>query len=133
MNGVLIDTSAWIEFFNKSDSEVGNSVKSLIINNETIFLCPIVYQEILQGIKLDKDFEKIKNILSYFPMLENNPMEIAEKAIEIYRKTRKSGITIRKSNDCLIAAYAILNDVHLLQYDRDFVQMKKVISELKLL
>lgn len=117
MNGVLIDTSAWIEFFNKSDSEVGNSVKSLIINNETIFLCPIVYQEILQGIKLDKDFEKIKNILSYFPMLENNPMEIAEKAIEIYRKTRKSGITIRKSNDCLIAAYAILNDVHLLQYD----------------
>ena len=60
-------------------------------------------------------------------------MEIAEKAVDIYRTTRKNGITIRKSNDCSIAAYAILNNLVLLQYDRDFKQMQKVIKELKLL
>jgi len=50
-------------------------------------------------------------------------MELTNLAIEIYRKLRKSGITIRKSNDCLIAAYAILGDLYLLHKDRDFEEI----------
>ena len=133
MNGVIIDTSAWIEFFNKSDSEISNTVRNIVSDNTTIYLCPIIWQEILQGIKLDKDFKEIKYIFSFYPILKTDPMEIAEKAVDIYRTTRKNGITIRKSNDCSIAAYAILNNLVLLQYDRDFKQMQKVIKELKLL
>lgn len=133
MSRFLIDTSAWIEFFNKSNSDISKKVKELIANDEDIYLCPIIWQEILQGIKQDKDYNQIKSIFSFFPMLKNDPLEIAEKAVEIYRKTRKKGITIRKSNDCSIAAYAILNDLILLHYDRDFEQMQKVIKNLKLL
>ncbi len=126
MSGILIDTSAWIEFFNNPKSDVSNKVKELIVNNAEVYLCPIIWQEILQGIKLDKDYKQIKYILSFFPMLKNDSLIIAEKAVEIYRKTRNKGITIRKSNDCSIAAYAILNDLTLLQFDRDFVQMQKL-------
>jgi predicted nucleic acid-binding protein len=38
---------------------------------------------------------------------------------------RKAGVTIRKSNDCLIAAYAILGDLYLLHKDRDFEEISK--------
>ena len=132
MSGILIDTSAWIEFFNNSQSNISNKVKELIVKDAEVYLCPIIWQEILQGIKTEKDYEQIKYILSFFPMLKNDSLSIAEKAVEIYRKTRKNGITIRKSNDCSIAAYAILNDLYLLQYDRDFIQMQKVVKDLKL-
>ena len=76
----------------------------------------------------DNTFEDIKNILQDFNMLKFNIMEVTNTAIEIYRKLRKTGITIRKSNDCLIAAYAILGDLYLLHKDRDFEEMAKQIK-----
>jgi len=38
----------------------------------------------------------------------------------IYRSLRKEGVTIRKTNDCIIAAVAVENCVPLLHSDRDF-------------
>ena len=40
-------------------------------------------------------------------------------AADLYRSLRKNGITIRKSNDCLIAYYAISFAVSLVHTDRD--------------
>ena len=124
MKHVLIDTSVWIDFFNeKPMSPKSEILQRAIINNDVIYICPTIYQEILQGIRDDKTFENIKNILQDFNMLKFNIMELTNLAIEIYRKLRKTGITIRKSNDCLIAAYAILGDLYLLHKDRDFEEM----------
>ena len=47
-------------------------------------------------------------------------MEAAIGAADIYRKARKRGITVRKSNDCLIAYYAARHNIPVLQKDRDF-------------
>jgi len=98
-------------------------LQRLIENNDLIYICPVIYQEILQGIRDDNTFEDIKNIIQDFNMLRFNIMEVTNTAIEIFRNLRKSGITIRKSNDCLIAAYAILGDLYLLHKDRDFEKM----------
>ena len=60
---------------------------------------------------------------SYFANLiriSAEPYQMAEEAAKIYRVLRVKGITIRKPNDCLIAAYAINNNAYLLQDDRDF-------------
>jgi predicted nucleic acid-binding protein len=46
-------------------------------------------------------------------------------AINLYRHLRKKGITIRKSVDCLIASYAILEDMYILHNDSDFTQIAK--------
>jgi len=130
MKHVLVDTSVWIDFFNeKAMSPTSEMLQKLIENNQVIYICPTIYQEILQGIRDDNTFEDIKNILQGFNMLKFNIMEVTNTAIEIYRKLRKLGITIRKSNDCLIAAYAILGDLHLLYKDRDF---EKMASQIKL-
>jgi len=124
MKHVLVDTSVWIDFFNaKTMSPTAEILQKLIVNNDIIYICPTIYQEILQGIRDDNTFEDIKNILQDFNMLQFNIMELTNTAIGIYRKMRKAGITIRKSNDCLIAAYAILGDLYLLHKDRDFEEM----------
>ena len=126
MINVLVDTSVWIDFFNphSTDSEERQKLKSLIYDNKgNAVLCPVVYQEVLQGIREDKNFQEIKSLLAFFPMLEDDFPKVEDTAINLYRSLRKQGITIRKSNDCLIAAYALVNDLPVLFKDRDFEAM----------
>ncbi|MDR1452902.1 MAG: PIN domain-containing protein [Candidatus Margulisbacteria bacterium] len=50
-------------------------------------------------------------------------MLVTEQAVNLYRRLRKRGATIRASADCLIAAYALLADIPILHKDRDFKQI----------
>lgn len=131
-NGILVDTSVWIDFFNNKDSVHSNLLTSFIKNGEKIFICPIIYQEILQGIKDDYKFEEIKNIILNFNILDDNIMLITNEAIDLYRNLRKKGITIRKSVDCLIASYALVNNLHLFFIDKDFENIYQN-SEMKII
>lgn len=131
-NGILVDTSVWIDFFNNKDSVHSNLLTSFIKNDEKIFICPIIYQEILQGIKDDYKFEEIKNIILNFNILDDNIMLITNEAIDLYRNLRKKGITIRKSVDCLIASYALVNNLHLFFIDKDFENIYQN-SEMKII
>ncbi len=124
MNSVLVDTSVWVDFFNGAeDSKEAGVLQLLIDDNFDICICPTIYQEILQGIKDDKVFEDIKDILNSFRLIDMEIMKVTVHSIELYRSLRKKGITIRKSNDCLIASYAILNNVQVFHKDRDFNQI----------
>ena len=48
------------------------------------------------------------------------PRVDVEDAASIYRACRRIGHTVRSTNDCLIAAIAIRNDVPVLHRDRDY-------------
>lgn len=115
---VLVDSSAWIGYFNDL-LPTADTVEKLIQNGE-IVLCPIVWTEVLQGVRDDKVLEEMRLFLSGFAMLNDDMMVVAEKTVSLYRSLRKKGVTIRKTTDCLIASYALLNDVPILQIDRDF-------------
>jgi predicted nucleic acid-binding protein len=129
---VMVDTSVWIDFFNvENPSQESKTLQQLISDNQSICLCPIIYQEILQGIRDDRVFVDVKEILLDFEIIHSTWMDVTHSAINIYRTLRKSGITIRKSNDCLIAAYAIFANVSLLHKDRDFTEIAKK-SKLKI-
>lgn len=115
---VLVDSSAWIGYFNDV-LPTADTVEKLIQNGEVV-LCPIVWTEVLQGVRDDKSLEEMRLFLSGFAMLNDDMMVVAEKTVSLYRSLRKKGVTIRKTTDCLIASYALLNDVPILQIDRDF-------------
>jgi predicted nucleic acid-binding protein len=115
MKNIIIDTSVWIDFFNKKNvSPETLIVKKLIENNKQFYICPVIYQEVLQGIRDNNLFAKIKKILLKHNMVDIDIMEATNKGIDIYRTLRKKGITIRKSIDCLIASYAIIGKMYLL-------------------
>jgi len=121
---IIVDTSVWIDSFNpKIKTPEKEELVKLIQNDAPIYLCPMIYQEILQGIREDKTFENIKFILQQYKMIEIDIMEVTDYAVNLYRHLRKKGITIRKSMDCLIASYAIITDMYLLHNDIDFTQI----------
>lgn len=120
MNKVLVDTSVWIDALNGRETRQTKLLNRLIDEDVPIVLCPVIVQEILQGIKEDADFHEVKDNLSGFEMLNIDSLETAYGAAALYRGVRKQGITIRKSNDCLIAFYAISCKVALLHNDEDF-------------
>ncbi|MEI6050207.1 MAG: PIN domain-containing protein [Bacteroidota bacterium] len=117
---LLIDTSIWVDFFNGVDSDNVNVFSHYLENDFPIFICPVIIQEILQGIKSNKEYRQVKDCLFALNVLNDDSIEAALGAVKIYRKLREKGITIRKSNDCLIAYYAIKYSLKILHRDRDF-------------
>jgi len=125
MNNILVDTTIWVDFFReKVKSKQADVLQQLIEEENNICICPIIYQEVLQGIRDDKVFTEIKSILENITMINTPIMTVVGYAINLYRSLRKKGITIRKPYDCLIASYAILEDMYLLHNDSDFKQME---------
>jgi predicted nucleic acid-binding protein len=123
---LIVDSSVWIDSFNpKIKSTEKEILKQLIFNDNPIYLCPIIYQEVLQGIREDKIFKEVKSILQQYRMIEIDLMVATNYAINLYRHLRKKGIAIRKSVDCLIASYAILEDMYILHNDSDFTQIAR--------
>lgn len=122
---VLVDSSVWIDFINNVENEQTNILTDLFINESYVCICPVILQEVLQGIKEDKDFNRVKKDLGTFDVLKVEAVEAALEAVNIYRKLRKNGVTIRRSNDCLIAYYAIFHKARILHKDRDFTSIAK--------
>ena len=123
---LIVDSSVWIDGFSpKAKTPEKELLVQLIRKDYPIYLCPIIYQEVLQGIRDDKVFEQIKYILQQFVMINMDLLRVTNHAVDLYRSLRKKGITIRKPVDCLIASYAILADMYLLHKDDDFTKISK--------
>ena len=125
MKGILVDTSVWIDFFNGIKTKEADILSDYINEDYPVYLCDVVLQEILQGFSSEKDYKKVKDILLSFPFLETIPIDFAIGAADLYRKLRKKGTTIRKSNDCLIACHGIYYMIPVLHRDRDFSLIEK--------
>lgn len=74
----------------------------------------------LQGFKNDQDCHTAKTLLTSLTIYPLLGTELAIKSAENYRYLRKKGITIRKTNDVIIATFCIKNNLPLLFSDKDF-------------
>jgi predicted nucleic acid-binding protein len=52
--------------------------------------------------------------------------DLFESAVDLYRAARRTGLTIRSSVDCLIAASAIRHGLQVIHRDRDYTALAKV-------
>ncbi len=121
---ILVDTSVWIDFFTGRDLPHVVRLEHLILDNEDLALCGIILTEILQGIGDDTMYRRVRRDLSPLIMLPM-PETVFVRAADIYRKLRKQGVTIRKTNDCIIAATALEHHCSLLHNDKDFAPIAK--------
>lgn len=132
MKKVLVDTTVWIDYFRNKQSEKVDKLLELMQQDELICLSPTIVQEVLQGVRDDRLYLKIHDLLFGYIILVLDPLQSAIAAAQLFRNLRKKGITIRKSTDCLIAYYAIANNTMLLENDSDFELIAKG-SDLQLL
>ena len=123
---ILIDASAFIEFLNRTGSREDILIEQLIINNEDIVIADITLTEILQGIKTDREYREVKASLLTFPILSLKSPDSYIAAAELFRKCRKTGLTIRSTVDLLIAQIALEHNATLLHNDRDFDAIAQV-------
>lgn len=117
---ILADTSVWVDFMRGEDSPQRRMLHRLIEDEEDISITEIIFTEILQGIKSDREYQAIKDYLLEFPMYRPKGIETYLNAARIYRDCRKKGKTVRSTVDCIIAAICIENDLTLLHKDSDF-------------
>jgi hypothetical protein len=118
---ILIDTSAWIEFFRATGSTAAAEVRRLL-SEETdgVAMCEPVAMEILSGVSDDSTYTKLERLVNGLPSLNIDSSIDFRTAAQIYRGARRAGRTIRSINDCLIAAVAIRHDVRIVHQDNDF-------------
>ena len=125
---MLVDTSAWLDYlYYNRNKKICDFLDKYLQGSDPVFCTPIVYQEVLQGVRKDQDFQDLRtDFLTYKFVQFNNQLLAAEQAAEIYRGCRKKGLTIRKAQDCLIALTCIKFDLELLHNDKDFDNIAKV-------
>src|SRR5690606_20720437 len=109
-----------INFLNKKNTPEVELLETYVLEDAEVLITPTILQEILQGVRDDSKYGQIKETLSYFQLLEMPAYQAAIGAAELFRSLRKRGVTIRRSNDCLIAYFAIWFAVPLVHSDRDF-------------
>ena len=121
---IIVDSSVWIDFFNGIESQVTDKLDKLL-GVAQLGIGDLILTEVLQGFKIDKDYKVAKEHLLAFTVCDMLGKDAAILAAENYRALRKKGITIRKTNDVVIASYCIRHGHSLLFSDKDFIPFVK--------
>ncbi|HWR73077.1 MAG TPA: PIN domain nuclease [Nitrospirota bacterium] len=124
---VLVDTSILIDYLRGTDNAGVERFQRVLDGNIPFGITPLVYLEVLQGARTEKDYTTVKSYLEthrFFGLTDEKESYAA--AARMYFDCRRKGITINSTVDCLIAQTAIENDLTLLHNDADFDRIRRV-------
>ena len=119
---ILVDSSAWIDFFADRDTPCVERLHTAI-RNGAVLVGDLILAEVVQGIKYDRRLRHVTDTLTGWPQKTLCGPEIALLAAANYRLLRRRGVTVRGTIDVIVATWCIQNHVALLHRDRDFVLM----------
>lgn len=122
---VILDTSAWVEFFRRDgDPHVKLAVKGLLDAYECA-LCGPVEMEFLGGAR-PEEMKRIQTWFNIIPYLKNDP-KIWRLAATNYARLRSAGSAV-PWNDILIATLALEKNVAVYAHDKHFPIMRDVLG-----
>ena len=116
---ILVDTSVWIDYFNGTENIETDHLDSAL-NDGTVAMGDLIFLEILQGFRDDKEFSKAKKTLATLDKYELFGAHMVERCADNYRFLRKKGLTVRKTIDLIIATFCIENKIQLIFSDKDY-------------
>ncbi|MGC1371833.1 MAG: PIN domain nuclease [Candidatus Sulfotelmatobacter sp.] len=124
---IIVDTTVWVDYLRG----IENSEAVWLDRNlqrQRLALTDVILCEVLQGVKDQAEFERVRANLLRFHIFSNSGIELAIAAAQNYRDLRGQGYTIRRTVDCLIATFCLLNGHELLHRDRDFDPFETVLG-----
>jgi predicted nucleic acid-binding protein len=124
---ILVDSSVWIDYFNGHSTWQTNLLDNLL-SDVPIIIGDLILVEILQGFRLDNNYDSAKSYLSDLPFRRLVGYQVAVQSAQNYRILRKKGVTVRKTIDVIIGTYCIMEELPLLHDDRDFDPMVAYLS-----
>jgi len=116
---VLVDSSAWVDFFNGHPSPEADAIARLLRQEADVLTCGVVASEVLQGITRPRSRKQIADHFLDMEWLTPREPDSYLGAADLFRQLRTRGLTIRSTIDCIIARLAHENDAVLLSKDRD--------------
>jgi len=116
---ILVDSSVWIDYFNGAANPETDFLHSALGERE-ILVGDLIYMEVLQGFRAERDFAVAKRLLESFMFRVIGGKETALRGAKLHRALRAKGITVRKTIDTMIASFCIGERLPLLHRDRDF-------------
>jgi predicted nucleic acid-binding protein len=117
---IAVDTSVWVAVLNNQDTPQARRCIELIEDGAPVGLTDVVFTEILQGLRSEREAGLVEGHLRQFPILRLDGLEDFALAASLYRQARLAGVTIRKTIDCLIAAPCVRTRSAILHADSDF-------------
>lgn len=121
---VLVDSDVWSEAFRRQSarSVYVEELKRLIVLDEVVMIGPI-RQEVLSGIREEKRFKKIRDLLKPFKS-EQIDDSVYELGASFFNLCRSNGIQ-GSHTDYLICACAVAWKAKILSKDKDFLIYSK--------
>ncbi|MFN2323582.1 MAG: PIN domain-containing protein [Trueperaceae bacterium] len=130
---ILVDTSVWIGYLRGDASAATDALQCWLDRGAPVALTSLIAQEVLQGIRDDAAAVRVERYLASQRRLEfRDPWQGAVDAVNLYRRCRAAGVTVRSTIDCAVACVALEHDVGLLHDDVDYVRIGAVEPRLRL-
>jgi predicted nucleic acid-binding protein len=124
---VIVDTTVWIDYLggvvNQETAWLDHAFP-----RERLGLTDLILSEVLQGIRNNAAFERVRADLMRLRIFAAGGPDLAIAAAQNYRTLRQRGFTIRRTIDCWIATFCLLSGHKLLHRDRDFDTFEKVLG-----
>ncbi|OIN94189.1 MAG: VapC toxin family PIN domain ribonuclease [Anaerolineae bacterium CG1_02_58_13] len=121
---IVVDTSVWVDYTRDLETPQTAWLEAELGRNH-LAITDLILCEILQGVRDDKEYRETRETLFQLEIFPTGGTNLALAAVDNYRRLRKKGLTVRKTIDCLIATFCILNGHSLLHSDRDFDAFEK--------
>ena len=116
---ILVDSSVWVDYFRGTITPQTDKL-DLLLGREPLAIGDLILTEVLQGFDDERDFTKVRRLLTSLTVIELGGRDIAIQAARNYRDLRRLGVTVRKTIDTIIATRCIESGYDLLHSDRDF-------------
>ena len=118
---LVVDSSVWVDFFNKTGAPATELLKHLLRNGEVRIVVPdLVLFEVLRGFRFERAHREAKQLMESLDIEPTAGHDLALAASAHYRSLRAQGVTVRGPIDVLVASFCIERDYALLHRDKDF-------------
>jgi predicted nucleic acid-binding protein len=124
---VIIDTTVWIDYLRGTQNPETRWLDREL-QRQRLGLTDLILCEVLQGIREQSAFTRVRADLLKFQVFETGGSGLAIAAAQNYRELRQRGYTVHKIIDCLIATFCLEARHELLHRDHDFDCFEKVLG-----
>jgi len=116
---VIVDTTVWVDYLRGTTTPQTDWLHAEL-PVQRLGLTDLILCEVLQGVPDDRRARQVQQELSKLETFAMAGVSLAIRASRNYRTLRRKGYTVRKTIDCLIATFCLLNGHSLLHNDHDF-------------
>jgi predicted nucleic acid-binding protein len=128
---ILVDTSVLLDYLKNIENEKCKIFQDILERKIPYCITNYIFLEILQGAKMDKEFEVLQEYLGSLPFYDLTEGKLSfEKVAKLNLQCRGVGVTVRSTIDLILVQIALEHDLALLHNDRDFDNIASVISKL---